>query len=339
MLKVVMITRDYPPKTGGISTHVISLVAALKRLGIEVQVLAGYSDLRTLVAPLFKQFHEYDLVHVQSSPYGVFVFGRPLVVTVHAPILAEWHYYNLAGKLKSIPAFLLERITFRKVRTLLSVSNLTRKQLIANYGVDQNRIQVIGNGVDYSRFAWRRERRAVANKILLVSRLEPRKNVEEAVRTLGGLQHQDYEAKIAGKGSQREMLERMARQSGANVTFVGEVSYHELVHLYRDADIFLTTSHSEGFGLSLLEAMASGCAVIASNIPTHREIVHDSVDGMLYENPSDLLSKLKMLLSTPTKVYELGRNASDTARGYSWDAVATRVARAYKECLVSYKNE
>lgn len=333
VMKVAMLTRDYPPRIGGVATHVAGLVKALTKRGITVEVFAGGSDLRTLTMPLRKRLDKFDLVHVQSSPYGALVSGRPLVVTVHAPVRREWEHYTLGSKLKSVVAYPCEKLTFGKAHAILSVSNMTKQDLVRKYGIEERVIEVIGNGVDLATFAVRREMRRVANRILLVSRLEPRKNIDEAIISLSKFRSDQYEAKIAGEGSQRARLERLARDLGVRVMFLGQVSLPELRRLYAEADIFISTSRSEGFGLSVLESMAAGCAVIASGIPTHRDMIKDGFNGLLYDDVSELESKMSSLLSTPDRVFELGTRAQETASGYSWEKVAERVLTAYNRCL------
>lgn len=328
-MRVALITRDYPPIVSGIATHVASLADALRKLGVEADVFTGHGDFGTLTIPLRRRLGGYDIVHVQSGPYGAFVSGARLVVTVHSPVSTERKHYTWLLQLKSIPALYLEKRTIGKAGAILAVSEATKDDLVRGYGLSPERIEVIGNGVAYERFALPREERPTTDRIFMVARLEPRKNMAEAVRALGGL-GLGYQARIAGMGSQRRMLERVARDVGASATFLGEVSNETLPSLYLSSDIFLTTSRSEGFGLTVLEAMASGCAVAASDIPTHRAIITDGVDGLIYHDLEDLRAKLRMLISTPERTLELGRRARETAKRYSWDAVARRVLAAYE---------
>ena len=93
-MKVAILTRDYPPAIGGVATHVEGLVKALRRMGVEADLYVGSNDVKTLLLPFDMPIKKYDLVHVQSLPYGAFVFGAPLVVTVHSPVLEEFAHYR-----------------------------------------------------------------------------------------------------------------------------------------------------------------------------------------------------------------------------------------------------
>jgi glycosyltransferase involved in cell wall biosynthesis len=117
------------------------------------------------------------------------------------------------------------------------------------------------------------------------------------------------------------------------VRFLGRVSEESLPDLYGGASVFLTTSASEGFGLSLLEAMSSGRACLASDLPTHRSLIENGVSGLIYRGHDELVSRLKELLSSPGEAARLGEAAREVARGLTWEKVAARVADAYEAVL------
>jgi glycosyltransferase involved in cell wall biosynthesis len=332
-MKVAILTRDYPPAIGGIATHVEGLVKGLARLGVEVELRVGSNDIKTLLLPFDMPLSDYDIVHVQSLPYGAFVVKAPLVVTVHSPVLEEFAYYRKSSKVVSIPAVALEKATLSRARAVLAVSAQARSDLAGKYGLGAERIEVIGNGVDYERFSARKESidPAAMNRVLVVSRLEPRKNVKEAIEAVAELAPRSCRLDIVGDGSERGALAALVKSLGAEdkVHFLGRVREEALPELYAESAIFLTTSRSEGFGLSLLEAMSSSCACIASDLPTHRDLVEHGVSGMVYKNRAELVSYLTELLSSPEKVQQLGASARQVASAHTWDKVAERVAEAY----------
>jgi len=341
-MKVAILTRDYPPAIGGIATHVEGLVKALRRMGVEADLYVGSHDVRTLLLPFDIPLRKYDVVHVQSLPYGAFVFGVPLVVTVHSPVLEEFAHYRNALKLASPPAIALEKASLSRARAILAVSGQSRSDLLGMYGLAPERVDVIGNGVDYERFSGERD---MANpsawkRVLVVSRLEPRKNVVEAIEAVAELPRGACHLEIAGDGSEKAALVQLAKNLGVAdvVNFLGRVSEASLPEVYSGSAIFLTTSHSEGFGLSLLEAMSSGCACVASDLPTHRALIEDGVSGMTYRSRSDLVSCLKDLLSSPEKVERFGAAARQVASGHTWGKVAERVTSAYETVVRDSKH-
>jgi glycosyltransferase involved in cell wall biosynthesis len=333
-MKVAILTRDYPPVIGGIATHVEGLVKALRRMGVETDLYVGSHDVRTLLLPFDIPLKQYDVVHVQSLPYGAFVFGVPLVVTVHSPVLEEFAHYRNALKLASLPAVALEKASLSRASAILAVSGQSRSDLLGMYRLAPERVDVIGNGVDCERFSGQRETASPSawKRLLVVSRLEPRKNVKEAIEAVSELPRGTCHLEIAGDGSEKAALVQLAKTLGADevVHFLGRVSESALPEVYSESAIFLTTSNSEGFGLSLLEAMSSGCACVASDIPTHRALIEHGVSGMIYGSRSELVSSLKDLLSSPEKVERLGEAARRVARAHTWERVAERVRGAYE---------
>jgi glycosyltransferase involved in cell wall biosynthesis len=338
-MKVAILTRDYPPAIGGIATHVEGLVKALRRMGVEADLYVGSHDVRTLLLPFDIPLKKYDVVHVQSLPYGAFVFGVPLVVTVHSPVLEEFAHYRNALKLASLPAVALEKATLSRASAILAVS---RSDLLGMYGLAPERVDVIGNGVDYERFSGQREMAdpSAWKRVLVVSRLEPRKNVKEAIEAVAELPHGACHLEIAGDGSERVALVQLAKSAGAEdvVHFLGRVNEASLPEVYIGSAIFLTTSNSEGFGLSLLEAMSSGCACVVSDLPTHRALIEHEVSGLIYKSRAELVSCLKDLLSSPEKVERFGAAARQVAGGHTWRKVADRVTRAYETVVRDSKH-
>jgi glycosyltransferase involved in cell wall biosynthesis len=332
-LRVALVTRDYRPAASGISTHVQNLEKSLNKLGVETDVIVGGTDFKTLALPITRSLKGYDIVHVQSSPYGAFVRGVPLVVTVHAPVLVEWHHYGSLTRLKSLPAILMEKTSFRNAGVILVVSRTTQSDLIQEYGVAQRKIRLVGNGVDYAKFSSPLGVSRKQDTILLVSRLERRKNVSEALVALSKLNRGSYEELVVGDGTLRVRLQKQAASLGVNARFLGKIDDDNLPGLYQEGGIFLTTSYSEGFGLSLLEAMSAGCAVVASSIPAHADLIQSGSNGLLYNGVPDLTKTLETLLSGPNLARRLGSAATATAKEFSWESVANKVVSAYEECL------
>jgi glycosyltransferase involved in cell wall biosynthesis len=333
-MRVAILTRDYPPAIGGIATHVEGLLKALRRLGVEADLYIGSNDVKTLLLPFDIPLRDYDVVHAQSLPYGAFTFGAPLVVTVHSPVLEEFAHYRDSLKLAALPAIALEKVSLWRASAVLAVSGQSRSDLLGMYGLEPERVEVIGNGVDYEKFSGRREDGGAssAQKVLVVSRLEPRKNVKEAIEAVGELPKGTCHLEIAGDGSERATLVELAKRvdGGQVIRFLGRVSEASLPELYGGSAIFLTTSNSEGFGLSLLEAMSSGCACVASDIPTHRALIEHGVSGLIYKSRSELVSCLRDLLSSPEKRERFGAAARQVAGGHTWEKVAEKVARTYE---------
>ncbi len=329
-MRVAILCRDYPPRRGGLSTYAFGLVQQLRALGVSVDVLIGYTDLRTLILPLSFDLSGYDVVHVMSPPYAAFVRHPHQLTTVAEPAATEWPYYSLETKLRAGPAYLLEKFVFGRGKCFVALSEATRQKLMDKFKVDSRMIRVIPGGVDFASFTMSMKL-IKPPRILLVSRLDRRKNIQEAMYGFAKLREEDFEVVIVGDGPERSTLESLADSLQIPVRFAGNASDEQLHAYFAESPIFVTSSLSEGFGLSLLQAMAAGCAVLASDIPAHRELVHGGVNGLLFQGVADLSAKLVQLLHDPSEVKELGTRGRNSTVRYAWKNVAIEMRTLYEE--------
>ncbi|MDV3278469.1 MAG: glycosyltransferase family 4 protein [Nitrososphaerales archaeon] len=329
LLRVAIVARDFPPTRGGLSTYAFGLLRQLRAQGVDVEVLVGGSDFRTLTIPLSRNLSEFDVVHVMSPPYAAFVGHPHLAVTVAEPAATEWPYYKFSVKLRAGPAYMLERRVFGRCKCFVALSEAAREKILSRFAVDPKFIRVIPGGVDLAEFS-PGQKVMSPPRILLVSRLDRRKNIPEAFRALAGLK-ESFECVMVGRGPERTALERLASSLGIKVRFAGSVTDEQLRECYATSPVFLTSSHSEGFGLSLLQAMSAGCAVVASDIGAHRELVRDSENGLIYSSVDDLTGKLATLLQDAALIQKLGTAGRKSAEAYSWANIAAEMRKLYEE--------
>ncbi|MDE1819887.1 MAG: glycosyltransferase family 4 protein [Euryarchaeota archaeon] len=205
-------------------------------------------------------------------------------------------------------------------------------------------IAVIPSLVDTDRFQPRqddpelRKRLGAEGKkvVLFVGRLVPHKGVEDLILALSELP-QDALLVVAGDGPRREALEEMANsnQVGARVRFVGAVSDADLPRYHAVASVVVLPSQNrlEGFGLAIVEAMASGRPAIVADLPGVREVIQDGVDGLLVEPllAEDLAKKCASLLSDPSRRATMGAKARESALSkYRAQVVVEQLERLYR---------
>jgi glycosyltransferase involved in cell wall biosynthesis len=144
-------------------------------------------------------------------------------------------------------------------------------------------------------------------RLLFIGQLTPRKGYDLVVRALPEVvrRHPGVRLQIVSglNTADRTAMETMARELGVadHVEFLGRVEDARLVNLFRAADLYVTPTRYEGFGLTLLEAMAAGCPVVASDIPVVNEIIRHGENGWLAppNDPDALAQAITCLLDDP----------------------------------------
>jgi glycosyltransferase involved in cell wall biosynthesis len=183
---------------------------------------------------------------------------------------------------------------------IVTDSVFTKNELIEFLGFPEKKIHVIYPGISEIFISPRevRERRGTGKTILAVSTLEPRKNLKRLIEGFKLSELKDANLVIVGGDNPLVFGKSGGRNnymSDPAVKFLGYVSDAQLADLYHQADIFASVSLYEGFGFPPLEALASGCRVLVSDIPTHRETFGDCA---MFVNPldsTDIAQKLNLL--------------------------------------------
>jgi glycosyltransferase involved in cell wall biosynthesis len=185
---------------------------------------------------------------------------------------------------------------------IVAVSNGVRKKLIL-WGYPDENISVIHHGVDSNQFYPSMEKRRSireslgipADAVVVVStaRFEPQKRIDRLVDAYNSLiqDRNDLWLILIGDGSLRGEIEKrlLCRD---RVVFLGLIDREELADFLRGSDIFVLPSDNEGFGIALIEAMATGLLCIATNVAGPDEIIVDGENGFLVENSNESILKI-----------------------------------------------
>jgi glycosyltransferase involved in cell wall biosynthesis len=253
----------------------------------------------------------------------------PAVVTIH-DLSFERHPELMSRRDRFVFRTMVPR-SVRRAARVLAVSESTKRDLIEHYRVSEERIVVTPNGVD-SLFRPEGDRRDGAPYALFVGTLQPRKDpiaALEALALVGG----DLRLILVGpdKGSGDE-ARRTASKLGLNgrVEFAGHVEQQELAELYRGAACLVFPSRYEGFGLPVVEAMASGTPVVATTAGSIPEIAGDA--AVLVE-PGDSVALAGGIERALADRDRLVRAGLERARLYSWVETARRTLAVYRELL------
>jgi glycosyltransferase involved in cell wall biosynthesis len=234
--------------------------------------------------PVVMTVHDHHLISPQYNVWAQGCGEDYRDVGLLAGTLARYHKGSLSGSFAQTLAFKFHRalkIYERGVEMFICPSRYMKRQLIRG-GFSESKIVVIPYGIDVARFEPRYDHDGY---FLFVGRLSEEKGIETIVRVARLLP--DLRFKIVGRGPRMEYLHRLA-DGLTNVDFMGFHDGDELRDLYRGARAVLLPSRvHENFPLTILEAMAFGKPVIASNVGGVPETIEDRVSGLLV-SPADL---------------------------------------------------
>ncbi len=278
----------------------------------------------------------YGYIYTESLPRAIRL--RKLGVThIHAHFMSEAADHALALSLLSgIPFSVTAHgsdillyphphlgLIAEHATAIFTASKHNRKHLLSE-GVREDRIRVIPNGVDTNAFvatdrAGRSE--SAPPHLLTVARLTPVKGIDILLRAYAKLNEQgvSFRATIVGGGRERARLIALRNKFGLIdiVNFAGDQPRNAVHDAYRDADLFVLASRSEGFPVSVLEAMASGLPVVAPDITGLPEQIENGVQGRLFpaEDFSALADTLKELLAPANRgaLHAMGGAARERA--------------------------
>jgi phosphatidylinositol alpha-mannosyltransferase len=343
---------------GGVQVHVRALAEHLERRGHRALVLApgrggGEPGVVLVGAPVRLRYggtvapvcltpasaarvrralrsFRPDVVHVHE-PFAPST-GLLAALLAPAPLVATFHAYAERSALYTAAAPLL-RPLWRRLRVRLAVSEAAAAHVRSRFGPG---VRVVPNGVDVDRFRAARGAGSPGRRMLWVNRLDPQKGFGVALEAFRRLapSFPDLRFVVAGEGRDGRLLAALPPDLRARVEALGTVPHGDLPPLYAGAAVFVAPAlGQESFGVVLVEAMAAGVPVVASNVAGYREVVRSGVDGLLVPpgDPEALAEAVRRVLEEPALAEALRREGSARAERFRWEAVVDEVEAAYRE--------
>lgn len=213
------------------------------------------------------------------------------------------------------------------------------RDVIEEVGVPAERIRVVNNGVNVADFRAAEPFPHPRPYLLGMGSLVPHKGFDLLLRGYALLPADRPDLLIAGDGPERERLGVLARDLGIDreVHLLGSVTGGRKVSLYRSATCFVCPSRREPFANVLLEALASGVPVVATDVGGNREIVSHGENGLLCtaESPHDLADAMGRILADTSLAADLRSGATTTIQRFDWSAVADRYLDIYREVVTA----
>jgi len=221
-----------------------------------------------------------------------------------------------------------------RATAVIAVSEFTRQQAIAHLGVAPERVYVVHHGIRGNPPAGGAQ--AGRERVILnVGAMQKRKNI---ARLVGAFETVDKDWRLvlagsAGYGSE-EILGRIAASPAAGrISVLGYISPAELAHWYARCSVFAFPSLDEGFGMPVLEAMAAGAPVLASNRSALPEVAGDAALLVDPENLEALGKALRDLTQSEDLRRDLARRGSLRAQLFSWGKAVRATWEVYRQVL------
>ena len=371
-MRIGIVSQAYYPRYGGVTENVHYTAQELRRRGHEVTIVTGrHRDRRetdhergvervghNVLIPFNGAFvdftvglglgrrlrrlmlaHDFDVVHTHI-PYAPTL---PLLAVRYAPCAQVGTFHTAAGRsvIENAMAPVLNR-TLARLDARIAVSTTAEAKARTHYPGDYT---VIPNGVDVERFhpgaapfeRWRDPRRV---NLLFVGRLDPRKGLQDLLRAMPEVLRRTGGAArllVVGDSCLRPRYEALVPAAARpHVHFLGRVTSADLPRWYATGDVFVSpATANESFGIVLLEAMASGRAVVASDIPGYRSVVQPGENGVVFP-PGDvaaLASRIVPLVEDESRRLSLAERGRARALEFAWPLVAAHIEQVYRRVL------
>ncbi|MCD6593524.1 glycosyltransferase family 4 protein [Candidatus Bathyarchaeota archaeon] len=374
-MRVALCTDYFYPHIGGVQSHVAGLASELERRGHEVAILTKQlkTDLLNcflrvshgkivyikpifplpiiIVPPKPTDIREvirrggFEIVHAHHAFTPTSLLSISAAEKLRIPSILTNHTIFIASSAKYVwvPASYIlypYRRYINKACLITAVSRAAAKFI--EHFANGKEIIVVPNGVDIELFeSVEKNTQPEKPTILYVGRLAYRKGLQVLVRAMPFILKEFPNARliIAGKGYMDGFIRMLIKTLNleGNVRMLGFIPDEKLPELYASSSLFVMPSlYCESFGITLLEAMASGRPVIASNVGGIPEVVKDGVTGLLFKrgDAEDLADKIIKVLSDRNLARSLASNAKELVKErYGWPVIADKMEDLYEKTL------
>ena len=356
---------------GGVNEHTAYLVNHLEAQGHEVWVIAplGKSGRATLPLPshfvsvgrTFPVRANGSVAHVNVWPFMLQTMSRilgriqPDVVHVHepavpaaaaaatlvarAPVVGTFHAagkpYQYYGRFLPLARRVIQCLAVR-----IAVSPAARECVAAHF---PGEYRIIPNGIDVHMFAAARDGQRIPGRVVFIGRPEPRKGLDVLLKAFLALHREMPHTSLALVGPTEGELRALATRLDcdrsvalAQVHALGRIPDEEKIQQMRHAEVLCAPSlDGESFGIVLVEAMASGVPVVASDLPGYRAVLREGKGGLLVPpgNSSALQDALRTLLYDEELRTSLREAGIAIAEQHSWENLVPQVIKVYEEAI------
>lgn len=369
-MKIAHIVCVFPPYRGGIGNVVFKYAEEQSKLGESVTVFfpdyngcqqksAGFNcvALRPLLQygngaflpQLFWRTASFDIIHLHYPFFGGAepVWLRKIIFSKQTKLFIHYHMdiekLPLIAQMLSWPANLIRSSLFNSAEaiTCASLDYIKNSQIADIFIKSSAKFYEVPFGVDLNRFKPDEKWQIKKNVILFVGSLDKAHNfkgLDNLLSAMAQIKNKESSLIVVGSGNLLNYYQQLAQKKGISdrVFFAGSVDDKSLPIYYNKADLLVLPSVNkhEAFGLVLLEALASGIPLIASDLPGVRTVFSNEVEGLLVKanNVDDLTVKIDTVLANEDNWQKMCRAARALAENkYSWQKNINKINNLYQK--------
>lgn len=349
-MKILITHEIFPPeRAGGGETVVYKTAKELIKKGHTVKVLTTgsqkikkYDGIQTIRVPVNRYlmnlsfpiiaYHARDVDIIQTSSGNMCfpswvaakVLNKPISCYVHHIFGPYWK--DVRGGVVGRVFQTFEKFFLSRSYDAVVFQNKSSMKLGLDIGVNKKIIRMLQPGIDHKKFQNKKTQKE--QFVLFVGNLDMNKTMVK-IKGLDYLieaarQTPDVKFFVVGGGSH---LEKLKNEAPSNVTFTGPLVGKPLLELYSRSSIFCLTSLSEGFGLSVLEAMASGCAIVST--------IDIGQKGILIKpkRSKDIVRAVNYLIKNKKQSGKMGNENRNLAKKFTWNSFSDKLVKVYEEII------
>ena len=320
------------------------------------------SSLRSFFYPVWEQWllpnrtggSKQNLLHCTGNTAPL--LGKiPLIVTIHDLIFLEKNYLfskdggSLYQRFGNYYRRLVVPIVARKAKHIITVSEHQRNIIINRLKICPGKVSVVYNGVD-NRFFNHADKTVLSNALMkygiafpyifFMGNTEPRKNTKGVINAFKIFcdQNPKLQYKLVVKGLTAHQLSKIIVECNAVkyagfIHHISYIDYADLPMLYQGAEVLWFPSFSEGFGLPIIESMASGTPVITSSVSVMPEIAGDAALYIDPDEPRQLAIQTQLLINNSLLKNELIQKGTTRAASFTWDRSTNDLMKVYDRMM------
>lgn len=279
-----------------------------------------------------------DLVHFPHFNVPIFYRGK-FIVTIHD--LIHQHFQLKRATTRDPLTYKIKKFGYHKVfhhavcdaGKILTPSNFVKKQIIKEWGIDEQKILVTYEGVEdqFLKLAKTVTESGFKKPYLFyVGNAHPHKNLSTLISAFTKIKNKYTNLSLVLSGPDHHFWQQLKQNTKTDgIIFTGFVTEKKLIALYKGAQAFVLPSFEEGFGIPILEAMSLSCPVISSNAASLPEVGSDAAIYFNPQNVDELVAKIDQIMGDRKLAAEMIKKGLGRYQQFSWKKLAKETQAAY----------